>query len=123
MYLRGQAIRKGEDYSLATVEGTDFWRSQVLGVRTSVYPPLARSVVSRQSDKQLSVNDQRPPGRKVNRLRANIEFALLNDEETMELVESIWVAPTQIAEQMQTETGPKTTTPSSKKMTTRKKKA
>ena len=93
MYLRGQAIRDGEDYSLASVEGTDFWRSQVLGVRTCVYPPLARSVVRRQSETELSVTDQRPPGRKVNRLRANIEFARLNDDEAMDLVEPLWVAP------------------------------
>lgn len=93
MYLRGQAIKNGDDYSLATVDGTDFWRSQILGVRTSAYPPLARSVVAHQKVIGLNVEEQRPPGKQVNRLRANIEFATLNEPECDALVEPIWHAP------------------------------
>lgn len=93
MYLRGQAIRDGRDYSLALVEGTDFWRSQILGVRTSAYPPLARSVVTAQKMVGLNVKEQRPPGTQVNRLRANIEFARLDEAECDALVKPIWVTP------------------------------
>lgn len=92
MYLRGQSVRNGDDYSLTTVDGTDFWRSQVLGVRTSVYPPLARSVVSRQKTIGLDIEDQRPAGRLVNRLRANLEFAVLDEAEADSLVEPLWKA-------------------------------
>ena len=90
MYLRGQAIRTGDDFDLALTPGTDFWRSQILGVRTSVYPPLARSVVALQRERSLSIEDQRPPGRRINRLRANIEFALHSEAEAEILVNPIW---------------------------------
>lgn len=90
MYLRGQAIKDGDDYSLAEVPGTDFWRSQILGVRTSHYPSLARAVVRTQKDRELGVEEQRPPGRRVNRLRSNIEFAQRTDEENEELVSDLW---------------------------------
>jgi hypothetical protein len=90
MYLRGQAIKDGDDYSLAEVPGTDFWRSQILGVRTSHYPSLARAVVRTQKDRDLGVEEQRPPGRRVNRLRSNIEFARRTDEENEELVSDLW---------------------------------
>jgi hypothetical protein len=90
MYLRAQSIRHVDDYSLANVPGTDFWRSQVLGVRTSVYPPLARSVARNQLEKAIKVELQRPLGRRVNRLRANIEFAQISESEADEIVSKIW---------------------------------
>lgn len=93
MYLRAQSVRgPDEDFSLTEVPGTDFWRSQILGVRTSVYPSLARSVASEQKLKELNVEEQRPPGRMVNRLRANIEFTRHEEGEARALVEAIWVA-------------------------------
>lgn len=91
MYLRGQAIKDGDDYSLAEVKGTDFWRSQILGVRTSHYPSLARVVVRAQKDRDLLVEQQRPPGRRINRLRSNIEFSMRTDDDNEALVAEIWV--------------------------------
>ncbi len=93
MYLRAQAVRDVDDFSLTEIDGggTDFWRSQVLGVRTSLYPSVARSVARAQADQQLDIDGQRPPGRRVNRLRANIEFIDYSDNEAMSLIEPLWL--------------------------------
>ena len=91
MYLRGQSIKDDLDYSLAEVPGTDFWRSQILGVRTSHYPSLARVVVRTQKERDLNVNQQRPPGRRINRLRSNIEFARRSEADNENLVSDLWV--------------------------------
>ena len=90
MYLRAQAIRDGEDFSLAEVPGTDFWRSQILGVRTSAYPSLAKAVVSCQKQEELSISDQRPVGRDVNRIRVNIDFFYHTPAETMAIIQPMW---------------------------------
>jgi len=93
MYLRAQAVRDGDDYALTDIDGggTDFWRSQVLGVRTGAYPSLARSVARAQSLAQLNVEDQRPPGRRVNRLRANLDFILHGDAEAAAAIDGLWM--------------------------------
>ena len=90
MYLRAQAIRDGEDFSLAEVPGTDFWRSQILGVRTSAYPNLAKAVVSCQKQEELSISDQRPVGRDVNRIRVNIDFFYHTPAEAMAIIQPMW---------------------------------
>jgi hypothetical protein len=90
MYLKAQAIRNDEDFSLAEIPGTDFWRSQILGVKTSAYPSLAKAVVGCQGEQELSIADQRPVGRDVNRMRVNIDFFDYSPEEAMAIIEPIW---------------------------------
>ena len=90
MYLRAQAICNDEDFTLAEIPGTDFWRSQILGVKTSAYPSLAKAVVSCQGEQELSIADQRPVGRDVNRMRVNIDFFDYAPEEAMAIIEPIW---------------------------------
>jgi hypothetical protein len=94
MYLRAQSVISNEDTidaeGLAAVPGTDFWRSQILAVRTSHFPLLARCVVRLQKELTLSIEEQRPAGRLINRLRNNIEFAALSEEECAEIAGSIW---------------------------------
>lgn len=90
MYLRAQSIQFENDFDLSEVPGTDFWRSQILGVRTSVYPPFARSVAKAQREMELDVQAQRPPGRRVNRLRANLEMACFTEVEAWEIVRPLW---------------------------------
>jgi hypothetical protein len=93
MYLRAQAVRDGDSFDLTVVKsGTvDFWRSHILGVRTAMYPPLARSVAALQDARQLDTPDQRAAARTVNRLRANIDFVQHSEGEARELVDPIWV--------------------------------
>ena len=68
MFLRGQAIRKDEDYSLAGAipQATDFWRSHILRVKTGTAPPLARSFAQLQVEKKMVSNDVRPFARRLN---------------------------------------------------------
>jgi hypothetical protein len=92
MYLRAQAVGDGDDFSLTGIEegGTDFWRSQILGVRTSWYPSLARSVVRAQRESKLNVDEQRPSGRRINRQRANFDFILHTDDEAAAAIAGLW---------------------------------
>jgi hypothetical protein len=92
MYLRAQAVGDGDDFSLTGIEegGTDFWRSQILGVRTSWYPSLARSVVRAQRESKLNVDEQRPSGRRINRQRANFDFILHTDDEAAVAIAGLW---------------------------------
>ena len=92
MYLRAQSVRDGDNFGLTEIDGggTDFWRSQILGVRTSHYPPVARSVARTQAVAELNVEEQRPPGRRVNRLRVNIEFFTHGDDDARAIVENVW---------------------------------
>lgn len=93
MYLRAQAVRVDDDFSLTEIRGggTDFWRSQVLGVRTSMFPPLARAVARQQDAMELNIDQQRPAGRRVNRLRVNVEFVLHNDVDAADATAGLWV--------------------------------
>ena len=93
MYLRAQAVGHGKDFDLAAIEGgsTDFWRSQVLGVRTSAYPPLARTVARSQEATRLDIEGQRPAGRRVNRLRANVDFVLHGDDDAAAAISGLWL--------------------------------
>ncbi|MFZ4720844.1 MAG: hypothetical protein ACOYMR_15570, partial [Ilumatobacteraceae bacterium] len=97
MYLRAQAVDDEGDHSLTEINGggTDFWRSQVLGVRTASYPALARSVARAQDAAGLNVDEQRRPGRRVNRLRVNIEFFMHTDDEAEAIITPLWVVTPQ----------------------------
>jgi hypothetical protein len=97
MYLRAQAVRDGGSFELADIHGgsTDFWRSQVLAVRTALFPPLARTVARLQNNAKLNIEQQRPAGRRVNRKRANIDFVLHDDSEAAEVIEELWVVTEQ----------------------------
>lgn len=92
MYLRAQAVRDGDSFALADITGgsTDFWRSQVLGVRTAQFPPVARTVARLQAAAELNIEEQRPAGRRVNRLRANIDFTLHADDEAADVLTDLW---------------------------------
>jgi hypothetical protein len=93
MYLRAQSVRDGNDFSLTYAQGagTDFWRSQILGVRTAAYPPLARAVATVQAELQLGVEEHRPSGRRLNRLRANVEFCCYDSGEADLVVRGLWL--------------------------------
>jgi hypothetical protein len=92
MYLRAQAVRDGDGFELTDIPGgsTDFWRSQILGVKTAAYPPVARTVARRQAAEQLNIEQQRPAGRRVNRLRANIDFVLHTDSDAASVIDELW---------------------------------
>jgi len=93
LFLRGQAVR-GDDAFLKdhpTDRPVDFWRSQILGVRTGAYPNWSRPMVAAQSDHGLPVTGTlRSAGRTVNRLRANVSPILHSEEEAQAIIQPIW---------------------------------
>lgn len=83
MFLRGQAVRSGDDYSLAGAlpKAADFWRSHVLRVKTGTAPALTRSFARLHSEKQMVSDDLRAYARRVNRLWSNVVFHVWEEDE------------------------------------------
>ena len=92
MFLRAQAIRDDEDYSLAGAlpKSTDFWRSHVLRVKTGTAPPLARSFARLQHEKAMVSDDLRPFARRMNRLWTNVVFHTWEDGDSDELLAELY---------------------------------
>lgn len=83
MFIRAQAVRDGDDYSLAAAipKGTDFWRSHVLRVKTATAPALTRSFARLQAERRMVSSDLRPFARRVNRLWSNVIFHVWDEDE------------------------------------------
>jgi len=93
LYLRGQAVGGDSEFleKNQTDSPVDFWRSQLLGVRTSAYPNWTRPIVEAQSAHNLPVTGTlRSAGRTVNRLRANVSPILHEEAEAKAIVDPIW---------------------------------
>jgi hypothetical protein len=92
MFLRAQAIRDGDDYSLAGAipKSTDFWRSHILRVKTGTAPALARSFVELQLDKAMVSDDVRPFAKRMNRLWSNIVFHTWSEDDCTELLTHLY---------------------------------
>lgn len=92
MFIRAQAVVDDGDYSLteAVADGTDFWRSHVIRVSTSYWPPLARALVRRQSDERLGTKELRKAARTLNRFRANMYPAAYDDHLAEQAVDRSW---------------------------------
>lgn len=94
LFLRAQAVRGDQDFldRNALEEGTDFWRSHILAVRTGSYPNWTRSLVAAQAKERLKIEEQRPPARAINRLRWNISPVLHDEEEAAAIINPLWKA-------------------------------
>jgi hypothetical protein len=92
MFVRAQAIRDGDDYSLAGAlpKSADFWRSHVLRVKTGTAPPLARAFARLQADKKMVSDDVRPYAKRINRLWTNVVFHDWNDDEADQLLKGMY---------------------------------
>jgi hypothetical protein len=92
MFLRAQAIRQDDDYSLAGAmpKAADFWRSHVLRVKTGTAPPLARSFARLQKEKAMVSDDVRPFARRINRLWTNVVFQEWEDDDCDRLLADLF---------------------------------
>lgn len=92
MFVRAQAIRDEEDYSLAGAlpKSADFWRSHILRVKTGTAPPLARAFARLQVEKSMVSDDVRPFAKRINRLWTNVVFHDWTDEEADELLAEVY---------------------------------
>lgn len=91
MFLRAQAIRDGDDYTLASAltRSGDFWRSHVTRVRTGSAPPLARGFARLQAQVRMPTDDLRPFARRVNRLWTNVVLDRIDDAEADHLMQEL----------------------------------
>ena len=92
MFLRAQAIRQDDDYSLAGAlpKAADFWRSHVLRVKTGTAPSLARGFARLQVEKAMVSDDIRPFARRINRLWSNVVFQEWEDDECDRLLADLY---------------------------------
>ena len=75
LYLRGQVVFESTgkyDLASAIPEGTDFWRSHILRVKTGRDRNIVRVLVEMQRDKRLLTKQLRSLARLINRMRANV---------------------------------------------------
>ena len=87
MYARGASVGGLDHLDSATaVEGTDFWRSHVLRVRTGTAPPIVRALVEMQATQRLTTNDIRAFAKGLNRMWANVVPAIYDDEDARALI-------------------------------------
>jgi hypothetical protein len=93
LFLRAQAVNIDDDFlsDHPVTNGTDFWRSQILGVRTSAFPNWSRPIVAAQSKNELDIESVRPLGKRVNRLRANVSPVLHDEADAAAIVTPMWV--------------------------------
>lgn len=92
MFLRGQAVRDGDDYALAGAlpRSADFWRSHVLRVRTGTAPPLARAFARLQLQRSMTSDEVRPFARRMNRLWTNVVFHTWSDDDCDQLLAELY---------------------------------
>lgn len=92
MFLRAQAIRDGDDYSLAGAlpRASDFWRSHVLRVKTGTVPALSRSLARLQVDKQMPSTEVRPFAKRLNRLWTNLVFEIWPEDDCDALIAELF---------------------------------
>ena len=91
MYLRAQAIgRRNPELASAIPDGTDFWRSHVIRVRSGSAPPITRALVKSHSEERLSTDLLRQAAKSLNRTWANVVLHVYEDSDAERLVGEIW---------------------------------
>lgn len=92
MYVRARAVGGPAFAHIAAAipNGTDFWRSHVIRVRTGSAPPVTRALATRQADDRLMTDDLRQAARRLNRTWTNVVLHLYQDDEAGDIVDSIW---------------------------------
>lgn len=72
--------------ALASVSGTDLWRSHVLRVKTGNSPKLAAALVEAYEREEIRTNSVRDVAKRIKRLRSNIVFELLDDDQVADIL-------------------------------------
>lgn len=72
--------------ALASVAGTDLWRSHILRVKTGNAPLLAKAMVAAWDAEEMRTSTVRDVAKRVKRLRSNIVFELLDQDQVTDVV-------------------------------------
>lgn len=85
-FLRGQLTEPTYELATAIHDGTDFWRSHVIRVRTGSSPTLARAFAAEQRDHRMATSELRPFARRLNRVWTNVILHTYEDMEAASLI-------------------------------------
>jgi hypothetical protein len=92
LYLRAQAMRDvNGNFSLAEAvpEGTDFWRSHIIRVRTGRARVLAQAFAKLQSTDRMMTDELRQFARRLNRQWSNVIMLDYNDKQSSDILKEI----------------------------------
>jgi hypothetical protein len=92
MYLRARAVGgpTHADVAAGVPNGTDFWRSHVLRVRTGSAAPVTRAFATKQAEDRLATDPLRQAARRLNRTWTNVVLHLYQEAEAAAVIETIW---------------------------------
>jgi hypothetical protein len=92
LYLRAQAMRDANgNFSLAEAvpEGTDFWRSHIIRVRTGRARVLAQAFAKLQSSDRMMTDELRQFARRLNRQWSNVIMLDYDDKQSSDILKEI----------------------------------
>lgn len=91
MALRARICAVGTDSSLASAIpfGADFWRSHILRVAVSGAPAIARAFAREQAQNRMATEELRDFARALNRVTTNLVPQMLDDDDSLELVNGL----------------------------------
>lgn len=92
-YLRARISRRDDDhpYKLASAipNGTDFWRSHVLRVQTSMSPTLTQAFAAEQVQDRMNTDELRGYARRLNRMWSNVVMHVYDADEAAEVISEL----------------------------------
>jgi hypothetical protein len=92
LYLRAQAMRDSDgQFPLAEAvsEGTDFWRSHIIRVRTGRARALAQAFAKLQGSDRMMTDELRQFARRLNRQWANVIMLDYDDKQSNDILKEI----------------------------------
>lgn len=72
--------------ALASVAGTDLWRSHILRVKTGNCPALSAALVEAWDQDDVRTKEVRDVAKRIKRLRSNIVFELMDEQQIHEVL-------------------------------------
>ena len=92
-YLRARISRRDDHhaYKLATAipNGTDFWRSHILRVQTSMSPSLTQAFAAEQAENRMNTDELRGYARRLNRMWSNVVMHVYDDDEAAVVISEL----------------------------------
>ena len=86
-YLADLIGERRGDLSFALIPGGDVWKSHILGVLNSLSPSISKVMLERVKKQELKTEIIRPLAKRLKRLRANVLFEILPEEDAILIID------------------------------------
>ncbi len=89
MYVRSRICVESsaaDPAAVATIAGTDLWRSHILRVKTGNAPELAVALAQAWGRKEMTTDTVRDVAKRIKRLRSNIMFEVLDADQVNDMI-------------------------------------